>query len=277
MKKTWMFVLAMVLMCACLTAAAAEGSVLRCGAFIEEMENETWLSYLATQGDDIPSYDAEEYVMFDSLNQMLLALRADDIDYFYMTSASARYIQAHADDLAIVEEPFIPYGYRMALLPEKRALCERLSDAITALRADGSMQALVDTWVVSNADELDSIPLPQIDGAETIRVGVTGDLPPIDYAAADGTPSGFNVALLAALGDRMGVNFELVNVSPGARLMALTSGKIDVMFWMESYQMDDTMLDLETVAMTTYYYQDISTLVLKKESVERVKALIGLE
>ena len=74
------------------------------------------------------------------------------------------------------------------------------------------------------------------DGADTVKVAVTGDMPPIDYVDEAGQPAGFNTALLAELGRRMQVNIELVNVEAGARTAALVSGRADVVFWFETAQ-----------------------------------------
>ena len=49
--------------------------------------------------------------------------------------------------------------------------------------------------------------------------------------AADGTPAGFNTAILAELGKRMNVNFELVQVDSLGRAAALASGQVDLVFW----------------------------------------------
>ena len=60
---------------------------------------------------------------------------------------------------------------------------------------------------------------------------VTGDLPPLDYIGADGIPAGFNTAVLAEIGRRLGVNIELVSMQAGSRTLALTSNTADAVFW----------------------------------------------
>ena len=49
-------------------------------------------------------------------------------------------------------------------------------------------------------------------------------MPPLDYVSTDGSPVGFNVALLAALSEEMNVNFELVTSNACSRVSMLTSG-----------------------------------------------------
>ena len=63
------------------------------------------------------------------------------------------------------------------------------------------------------------------------KVGVTGDVPPMDFVASNGKAAGFNIALLTEIANRAQVNFELVQIETGARAMALSSGKVDAVFW----------------------------------------------
>ena len=75
------------------------------------------------------------------------------------------------------------------------------------------------------------VTLPTFYGAETIKIGVTGDLPLLDYIRPDGVPAGFNTAILAEISNRIKKNFVLVQVDSGARVTALSSEKVDVIFW----------------------------------------------
>lgn len=57
-----------------------------------------------------------------------------------------------------------------------------------------------------------------------MKVGVTGDLPPMDYVAPDGRFAGFNTAVLAEIGKRMQRNIKLVQVDSIGRALALSEG-----------------------------------------------------
>ena len=65
-----------------------------------------------------------------------------------------------------------------------------MNEAIGAMRADGTLEALERDYLKSAPGEtltpvqFDAFP----ESDETIRVVVTGDLPPLDYIGADGVP-----------------------------------------------------------------------------------------
>ena len=73
--------------------------------------------------------------------------------------------------------------------------------------------------------------MPVFEGAKTVRIGVTGAIPPMDYMTPYGIPAGFNTAVLAEIGTRTGVNVELVQVDSVSRALALSQGYVDAVFW----------------------------------------------
>ena len=98
--------------------------------------------------------------------------------------------------------------------------------------ADGTLDKLIKENItdLGGADPV-ATDIPVIDGAETLKVAVTGDMPALDVILPDGKPAGFNVAFLSELSKRINKNFELVSIEAGARGAALSSGQVDVLFW----------------------------------------------
>ena len=101
--------------------------------------------------------------------------------------------------------------------------------------------------------------MPHIDGADTIKVAVTGDLPPLDLVLANGKPAGFNTALLAEMGKRLNKNIEIFDIEGDARASALTSGRADVIFWAIVPVDDSRPKDIDTpegAVLTEPYFTD---------------------
>ena len=123
-------------------------------------------------------------------------------------------------------------GYSFMLKEENTALRDEFDAQITAMRKDGTLQKLVDEHIikVSEGGEPVAVAFEKFEG-DPIKVAVTGDLPPMDYVAPDGTFAGFNTAVLAEIGKRLQKNIELVQVDSIGRALALSEGKVDVVFW----------------------------------------------
>ena len=190
-----------------------------------------------------------QLVYYDSLDAMLMAPMAGDITSLEIYQSVGEYLVANNDGLMLVVDydlskqrnayadyvfnTILGNDFAFLMLENNIALRDMFSEAIEAMKADGTMDRLVKEQITDliAGSEIAPIQLPQIDGVETIRVAVTGALPPMDYVAADGTPAGFNTAVLAEIGQRTGKNIELVVVDSIGRATALASGNVDAVFW----------------------------------------------
>ena len=188
-------------------------------------------------------------VYYDTLDAMLMDLNAGDIGSMELYQSVGRYLCATNDNLRLGISYDLPkernafaqrvfstiHGNDFAfLMLEKNAdLRDQFNEAIASMKADGTLHRLVQEQIEDMIASLVTAPItmPVADGARTIRVAVTGSLPPMDYVAADGTPAGFNTAVLAEIASRTGLNIELVVVGSIGRAAALASGTVDAVFW----------------------------------------------
>ena len=112
------------------------------------------------------------------------------------------------------------------------ALKNDFDEAIKAMKKDGTLMALQEKFIANvGANEPEEVQLTEFKGSTPIKVAVTGDLPPIDYIAADGRATGYNTAILAEIGKRLKRNIRIMSVEAGGRSAALASGRADVIFW----------------------------------------------
>lgn len=227
MKKTLMailtFVLCLTVMCASASALTFE-DVVPYGA-LTALDFE--LEALDQNTDDSWTENNDEYLIpYDSFVSMQMALNSGRIKLMYCPVIVANYAKAMNPKYCV--SSFVSGdAFLMGVLPEREELRNALNDAIAELKADGTLDALAEQYLGGN---FDFVPAEPIEGRETLRVVVTGDYPPIDYIAPDGTPCGYNVALMDAIGDKLGYNIEYVCVDASQRLLALTTGKADAIF-----------------------------------------------
>lgn len=198
--------------------------------------------------------DALEMVEFDNLNTMQMALDAGQIDAMilymtvgsYLAHATGNYNAAFQDRsldpenvkdytnnpvlafTIFVSDAMMGTDFSLMMLEENAALRDEFDRAIADMKEEGVLEALRREMVEA---EPVAAEMPVIEGAETIKVAVTGDLPPFDYVDAAGHPAGFNTAVLAEIGKRIGKNIELVSIDSASRALALTSHNVDVVFW----------------------------------------------
>lgn len=174
-------------------------------------------------------------VFFDNLNAMQMALQSGQIDEISTYRSVARYMIAKDPRYQVLKDHSLEFidSFCFALREDETELLNSLNMVIKEMQSDGTLDRLTKEYITDISTDKDppAVEMPHFDSAPTIKVAVTGDLPPLDYVSADGKPAGFNTAVLAEIGNRLLRNIELVDVDSGARAAALTSKQVDVVFW----------------------------------------------
>ena len=211
-----------------------------------------------------------EMVNYDNLSAALMDLESGKIVGIGVEGCVADYIAAHNEKIVVyTKRDDIMTNFSMMTMDSNKEVYDILNNAIKEMKADGTLDALVENelkaYIESDPVAKD---LPHFDGAKTIKIGVTGDVPPMDFVASNGKAAGFNIALLTEIANRAQVNFELVQIETGARAMALSSGKVDAVFWTKSVTClacDMTWTEeVENTRVTETYYSEYSAFVMPK-------------
>lgn len=202
-----------------------------------------------------------EIKFYDSLTEMQMGLMANDIDFLSCYKSVADYLTSRNDSLTslymydlkkerntfadMMMNGILGNDFSFLMLQGNEALRDEFDSAISEMKQDGTLDRLIEEQIATASSGQDPVPvaIEKIDGAQTIRVAVTGALPPMDYVAADGTPAGFNTAVLAEIGKRTGKNIELIVVDSIGRATALSSGTADAVFWTRTSQYADQVAE----------------------------------
>ena len=198
--------------------------------------------------DSDPTLQDTEGVYFDSLDAMQMALEAGDIDYMNIPKSTADYLIARNDKMELPEnsynegilddedkaflERLNSTGFAFMMREDSEKLRDDFDDALEDMEEDGTLDKLIKEHItdVIGGKEPKAVEFED-KGDETIKVAVTGDLPPMDYVSADGSFAGFNTAILAEIGKRLNKKIELKQIDSAARAISLSSNEADVVFW----------------------------------------------
>ena len=256
MKKILCLILCMMLVSSC--ADALEKRVIKLGLLSklnssEEEFLDTWKKTYAPKNENL-----EIIVKFyDTLNAMQMALNTGEIHEMILPDVVAEYImnmnKEFVSRLVLRSKGMgLAFGFR----EDSKELRDKINEALVALQNDWTLGALEGVYISSFADEPEPVEFMKFENADTIRVAITGDLPPIDYITADGRPAGFNTAVLAEIGAYLKKNIELVNIDAGARTAALASGRADVVFWYEVDMSSEVQSDVpDGVILSAPYFE----------------------
>ncbi len=169
---------------------------------------------------------------YGSADAAIMAFDGGKTDGVYLSRSAAQYLCSSRENLHLVEDTWIAL-YQMAAQPDKADLLNKIDEKFTQWKADGTLDKLAKDYLEDETIWAD-MPVVSARGAEewpAVNVAVTGGIPPFDYVSGDGTPAGFNTALLAALSEALQISFNPVVVETDARMLALSSQKVDLLFW----------------------------------------------
>ena len=256
------FIFALVLILVFVSAASAEGFKIGMHAKNRmdeaEFNNIIRSSWKWTALREDHSND-EKFVFYENLNAMQMALNAGKIKEIDVPEIVGEYMIAvnHDYEISCVMRLFYECDFVFGFLRSERGfeLQEKFNDAIAFLKMNGKFDEIIENYT-KNPDimSLKPVEFENFDGAETIKIAITGDMPPVDFISVDGKAAGFNAAILSEIAKRLKVNIELINIETGARTVSLTSKKTDAVFW---YMKDSgpTQSDIpEEVIISEPYY-----------------------
>lgn len=259
----------------------------------------------ADDDEEITNVIAVEYL---DMQTMLRELDAGLIDGMIVYYSVGKYMCQQRDDLTswldfdnmdyflegmniknrFILDQVMGTDFSFMMMEDHADLRDEFNRAIADMKADGTLDALHASMM--NTEK--GIEIAKIEGAETVKVGVTGDLPPMDFTDELDVPAGFNTAVLSEISKRIGKNIELVKIYAGARSIALNQGLIDVVFWSRVSAPDKSLYDLipekrkleasiisaavsllrhpdidipESMIVTDPYYHDLYITIFKKQ------------
>ena len=209
-------------------------------------------------GRNNSKYESLHY--YDNLMSLLMAVTAGEIDEFALPKVVAEYVINTNPEFTVCAatrlrlETSLVFGFREE---DGETLRKGFNAALSDMKKYGALDSMTRMYCANPGGEnISSVRFEDFPDAATIRVAVTGDLPPVDYVSANGEPAGFNTAILAEIGRRMKVNIKPVQVDTGARTAALMSGRVDVVFWYQLTKGSSELSEsLEGVIVSEPYYE----------------------
>ena len=116
---------------------------------------------------------------------MILSLNAGDLEEIELPAIVGAYVMNSRPDYKIsctvrTRPEYLAFGF---LKDKNEALRDKFNESLAAIKADGTLDAMKTRYLRTDG-ETESATFEKFAGADTIRVAVTGDLPPVAPARA---------------------------------------------------------------------------------------------
>lgn len=212
------------------------------------------------------NHDVDAAKFYDSLISMQMALNSGEIDEMILPDFVAEYLmKTNSNYMPSCISNSGTMGLCFGFMNDRKDLVQRWNEALRMIRNEWILSGLVQKYIndfqknnsfYDSKSKKERIKFEHFQDAQTIKVAVTGDMPPLDFIGEDGLPTGFNIAVLAEIGRRLKVNIEIVTLNANARTAALVSGRADVVFWYEVNTSLGKQFDVpDDVILSDPYYE----------------------
>lgn len=227
MKKTFSLMAAAALLAASLTACG--GVPANTVHTADDLVNKTIGCQLGTTGyifaGDVEGATVEPY---NKGADAVQALKQGKIDAVIIDSEPAKVFVEKNDTLQILPDPFVEEEYAIAYKKGNDELGDKIDDALTQLKADGTLDEITSHWIGDEADYVSYTPDESVSRDNgTLTMATNAEFPPYE-SMEGGEIVGIDVDMMQAVCDVLGMELVVENMEFDSIIAAVDSGKADV-------------------------------------------------
>lgn len=234
MKKTiaWLMTAAMLLsLGACTTASSQPAQPNPAQPTIQSVDDlagKTIGVQLGTTGD-IYAEDIEGAVIerYNKGFEAVQALEQGKVDAVIIDDQPAKVFAAQNPNVMVLDEPFTVEEYAICVSKDNPELTAAMNQAIAALKADGTLQAILDYYIggVEGAQPYES-PADVDRSKGDLVMATNAEFPPYEYHEGDAI-KGVDPDFARAICDTMGYDLTIEDMAFDSIIVAVQSGKAD--------------------------------------------------
>ena len=171
--------------------------------------------------------DIGGFAYFASMPDETLALKAKKIDAIFINNALIDFAAAHNPDLVKMGDHYLDSNFGFAF-PKGDPQRDVWGAIIDRMKADGTIDALWEKWMLSDAPVKE---MPKQDwpgNAGTVRVACADSFEPMSYVGKDKEMMGFDVEILLNVAKELDLKVEFTPMEFGALMPTIQAGKADL-------------------------------------------------
>ena len=197
---------------------------------VEDLKGKKIGAQLGTTGyiyaeDEIENATVEPY---NKGADAVQALKQGKIDAVIIDSEPAKVFVEKNDSLMILDDPFVEEEYAIAYKKGNDALGEKMDDALSQLKENGTLDEIVSHWIGDDADQVSYTSDENVTRENgTVVMATNAEFPPYESLNGDDIV-GIDVDIMQAVCDVLGMELKIDNMEFDSIIAAVNSGKADV-------------------------------------------------
>ncbi len=197
---------------------------------VEDLKGKTIGAQLGTTGYIFAESEIEDATVepYNKGADAVQALKQGKIDAVIIDSEPAKVFVEKNDSLMILDDPFVEEEYAIAYKKGNDELGQKMDDALSQLKEDGTLDEIVSHWIGDEADHVSYISDESIIRENgTLVMATNAEFPPYESMSGDDI-IGIDVDIMMAVCDVLGMELEIDNMEFDSIIAAVNSGKADV-------------------------------------------------
>lgn len=224
MKKILAIALALVLVLAVTGCGKKAAVVINT---VDDLNGKTIGVQLGTTGDiyatDVEGATIERY---NKGFEAVQALQQGKIDAVIIDDQPAKVFVSQNKDIKLLDEPFTVEEYAICVAKENTELLDKMNAAIGELKADGTLQKILD-YHIGGVEGAESYKSPDgIAYTGKITMATNAEFPPYEYRDGDKIV-GADVDFATAIADKLGLQLVVEDMAFDSIISSVQSGKAD--------------------------------------------------
>lgn len=195
---------------------------------------------------------------YETVEELAGALRYGSVDCVIIDSRLSGKVTRAQHGLRVLEEPYSPGEWRLAIAKENADLTAAANSVIETLTEDGSLEAIFEYYMTGKGA---APALPEGEYEHTITMAADSARYPWSYLDEDGAWAGIDVACAREICDGLGVGLEIVDVPHDELVDEVWYGRVQ--FAMGAMEKNEA--DLEKIDFSYPYLTSPQVIVVRKK------------
>ena len=199
-------------------------------------------------GQDYPDADLQ---LFSSESDIIAALAGNKIDYAFVSEFYGnRYMETN-EGYEYITPMYITFNVTFAVQKGNDKLREKIDAIIERMRADGTLDAINQKWVIDRDYSMDDVPTCDT-GDDVLVVATTGTEEPYTFIK-DGAHAGAAVEVAQRIASELGMRVEYQDMPTASEITAVASGKADIATQLSVTEERKQQVDFTSVYISLNY------------------------
>lgn len=200
---------------------------------IDDLEGKKIGVQIGTTGDIyVTDYEGDEagtvIERYSKGNDAISSLKDGKIDCVVIDAEPAKAFIKRNSDLSILEEEFALEEYAICVAKENTELCENINKALGELKADGTLQKIIDNYIIGGDRKFEyKSPEGLTYENGTLVMATNAAFPPYEFYD-NGKISGIDADMAKAVADKLNMDLKIEDMDFDAIITAVEAGKADI-------------------------------------------------